>query len=86
MCKVIEPEEVMRFLNALYMKLDTLTDIYGVYKVEVGGSEPGRGVTSQASPAAVVLCAAPQTPRLTALCPFTFRRLSVSCIVTTDHW
>ncbi|GFR47225.1 hypothetical protein Agub_g8909 [Astrephomene gubernaculifera] len=37
MCKEVEPEVVMSFLNELYNRLDSLLDVYGVYKVETIG-------------------------------------------------
>ncbi|KXZ47924.1 hypothetical protein GPECTOR_32g537 [Gonium pectorale] len=37
MCKEVEPEVVMTFLNDLYNRFDTLLDVYGVYKVETIG-------------------------------------------------
>ncbi|GIM00513.1 hypothetical protein Vretimale_5516 [Volvox reticuliferus] len=37
MCKEVEPEVVMTFLNELYNRFDTLLDVYGVYKVETIG-------------------------------------------------
>ncbi|GIL90012.1 hypothetical protein Vretifemale_17731 [Volvox reticuliferus] len=37
MCKEVAPATVMTFLNDLYTRLDSLTDVYGVYKVETIG-------------------------------------------------
>ncbi|KXZ43795.1 hypothetical protein GPECTOR_80g155 [Gonium pectorale] len=37
MCKEVPPAAVMTFLNDLYTRLDSLTDVYGVYKVETIG-------------------------------------------------
>ncbi|KAG2493386.1 hypothetical protein HYH03_008518 [Edaphochlamys debaryana] len=37
MCKEVEPEVVMGFLNDLYNRFDSLLDVYGVYKVETIG-------------------------------------------------
>ena len=34
MCQEIPATSVMRFLNDLYMRLDSLLDLFGVYKVE----------------------------------------------------
>ena len=39
MCRELPPEVVMAFLNDLFSRLDELTAIYGVYKVEtIGGA------------------------------------------------
>ncbi|KXZ46170.1 hypothetical protein GPECTOR_46g239 [Gonium pectorale] len=41
LCHSIPPTQVMQFLNHLYSRLDTLLDVYGVYKVEtIGGALP----------------------------------------------
>ncbi|EFJ46285.1 guanylyl and adenylyl cyclase family member, partial [Volvox carteri f. nagariensis] len=37
LCHQIPPTRVMHFLNHLYSRLDTLLDVYGVYKVETIG-------------------------------------------------
>ncbi len=39
MCRSLPPEVVMAFLNDLFSRLDELTAIYGVYKVETIGGE-----------------------------------------------
>ena len=41
MCRELAPEVVMAFLNDLFSRLDELTAIYGVYKVETIGGERG---------------------------------------------
>jgi class 3 adenylate cyclase len=42
MCRELAPEVVMAFLNDLFSRLDELTTIYGVYKVEtIGGERAG---------------------------------------------
>ena len=42
MCRELAPEVVMAFLNDLFSRLDTLTNIYGVYKVSVCTSAADR--------------------------------------------
>ncbi|KXZ52655.1 hypothetical protein GPECTOR_9g700 [Gonium pectorale] len=37
MCDCLEPLQVMAFLNGLFMRFDSLCDVYGVYKVETIG-------------------------------------------------
>jgi hypothetical protein len=39
MCRELAPDVVMAFLNDLFSRLDELTAIYGVYKVETIGGE-----------------------------------------------
>ena len=37
MSKLVEPKQVMTFLNQLFTKFDNLVDVFGVQKVETAG-------------------------------------------------
>ena len=39
MSKLVEPKQVMTFLNHLFTKFDKLVDVFGVQKVETAGEE-----------------------------------------------
>ena len=39
MSKLVEPKQVMTFLNQLFTKFDKLVDVFGVQKVETAGEE-----------------------------------------------
>lgn len=51
MCKEVAATQVMTFLNKLYTRLDSLLDIFGVYKVEtIGGGATHPPVGRPANP------------------------------------